>query len=210
MKNKGMKLVLAIFLTTILICIAIFGTYLENERKGIIEMETINASNSLYYYTEALEIYGNNLQILTFEKENQVYAYKLNESLGMLKRGSDGLSRETYGAVLPEKLNQNFRELSRQLSNFTYRFMDVYPYQSPEMDVLVLEMAKQIHQVAGILDTSLETSKTEPWVKNPANNDEWMIDKGYRIDAASAEMVGNQVEGLIEENEKLMQCMDWE
>ena len=210
MNKKEIRLILAVCLTTILICAAAFGTLWDKEKQSIIEMETINASNSFYDYVEALEIYGNNLQILSFEKESQVYAYKLNESIGMLKRGSDALSDETYGKIIPEGLKQAMRELSRQLTNFTYRFIDIYPNQSPETDELLLRMASQIYQTAIRLDESLETSKAEPWVKNPVNKDEWIIDKGYRIEKASAGNIIAQIKELLEENEKLIESIEWE
>lgn len=209
-ERRTTKAVIASVMATILICAAVSGSYFENEKKEIAEMETINVSNMLYNYVDAMDAYGSNLQIITFEKKDPVYAYKLHESLGRMKAGSDALSRETYGEALSDGLSQSLRELSRQLSNFTYRFMRTYPYESPEMDVAVLEMARAVSSAANIFDIILKTSDSEPWVLNPAKKDEWMVDKGYRIEGKSAELFIMEIEALIEENEKLMQCMEWE
>src|SRR6056297_1727264 len=180
MENKRTKGIVAACMITALLCMAACGSYMQKDKKDIIEMENVVVSNMLCGYVDALDVYGSNLQILAFEKVNPVYIYKLHEALGMMKSGADAVSRETYGGIIPEGLSQSLRELTRQLSNLAYRFAGIYPEQSMELDDSVSEMAKQIHQTSRILDGQLQGEPGEPWIRNPANEDEWMLDRGYR------------------------------
>ncbi len=209
MASKRAKGIVATCMITALLCMAACGAYMQNERKGIIEMENVCLSNILWGYVDALDVYGSNLQILAFEKDNPAYIYKLHESLGKMKAGSDALSRETYAETVPENLSQSLRELTRQLSNFTYRFAGIYPGQSMELDDSVSEMAKQIHQSSRMLDNALKVVSIEPWIRNPANEDEWMLDRGYRINDSSADIAASEINRLIEENERIMQELEW-
>jgi len=209
MASKRIKGIVSACLVTALLCVAAFGSYMQNERKNIIEMENVGLSNILFGYVDAMDVYGSNLQILAFEKDNPVYIYKLHESLGLMKAGSDALSRETYGETFPEGLGQSMRDLTRQLSNFTYRFAGIYPKQSPEMDDSVSEMAKQIHQASRILDNALKAASGEPWIRNPANRDEWMLDRGYRLNDSSSDIAELEINRLIEENERIMKELKW-
>ena len=209
MASKRAKGIVAACMITALLCMAAYGSYMQNERKGIVEMENVGLSNILWGYVDALDVYGSNLQILAFEKDNPVYIYKLHESLGKMKAGSDALSRETYAETVPDNLSQSLRELTRQLSNLAYRFAGIYPEQSMELDDSVSEMAKQIHQTSRILDGQLQGEPGEPWIRNPANEDEWMVDRGYRLDDSSADLAASEINRLIEENERIMQELEW-
>ena len=208
MVNKRKKAIVATCLITALLCIAAFGSYMKNERNDIIEMENVGVSNILFGYVDALDVYGSNLQILAFEKENPLYIYKLHESLGLMKANSDALDRETYGETLPEGLSQSIRDLTRQLYNFAYHFAGIYPEQAPEMDGFVSEMAKQIHQASRMLDNALKSSPGEPWIRNPVNEDEWMLDRGYRLNDSSADVAALEINRLIEENERIMRELE--
>lgn len=205
MDGKTKKMLLAGCLAAVVLCIAA-GRICQLKMEGrVLEMEQITVSNRLYHFVQAMETYGSNLQILVFEREDPTYAYKLHEALGMIKYGSATLSYETYGEMLPDDLTQALRELSRQLSNFTYRFMDDYPYLEGETEVLVSELARRVGRTARILDNELRNPESEAWVSNPAQSGEWMIDKGYRIDKAACETIAEEVRNLLEENEKAFQ-----
>ncbi len=210
MKNKRARGIVSACLITGLFCLAVFGTHMQNEKKGIEEMENVLVSNMLYGYVDALDVYASNLQVLAFEKESPAYIYRLHEALGLMKAGSDSLSRETYGDVLADGLSQSIRDLTRQLSGFTYRFAGKYPKQSTEMDSSLLEIAKQIRQASGSIDNALKHSSAEPWIRNPANEGEWMLYKGYILDDLSEDAVALEINRLIEENEIIMQKLEWE
>jgi len=209
MENKRTKGIVSACLITALLCLAVFGSYMQKDKKDIIEMENVVVSNMLCGYVDALDVYGSNLQILAFEKDNPVYIYKLHEALGMMKSGADAVSRETYGGIIPEGLSQSMRDLTRQLSNFTYRFAGIYPGQDPAIDDSVSEMAKQIHQASRMLDNALKASSGEPWIKNPINEDEWMLDRGYRLNDSAADVSTLEINRLIEENENIMRQLEW-
>lgn len=173
------------------------------------QTRSLLAANRLYHFVEALETYGGNLHIMMFAKEDPVYAYKLQEALGAIKYGAAVLAYDADAGVFPASHAQALRDLSRQLSNFTYRFLDTYPEMEPETEAAVSEMARRISASARRLDDLLAVPETEPWVEDPLRPGEWLRDKGYRMEEAEGGRFLEEVGGLLERNEQSLRTI-WE
>lgn len=208
--GKGMRKKVLWLVLVLAILAAGAGVRSQNRlEERVAQTRSLLAANRLYHFVEALETYGGNLHIMMFAKEDPVYAYKLQEALGGIKYGASVLAYDGDAGVFPASHAQALRDLSRQLSNFTYRFLDIYPETEPETEAAVSEMARRISACARRLDDLLAETEAEPWVEDPLRPGEWLRNKGYGMEEAARGRFLEEVRELLEKNEQSLQTI-WE